>query len=122
MRRYSDDRNHSSLRAIIPEDPVGARCSLLGICLEDLFPIRPFEGSKFVRVERGMPQVGFKKPQAFPDGFEHVPLRGVVFNLPKVGIGLGCENQFVHRPLFGVLGKRPALNGSLLRKPDEDFL
>jgi hypothetical protein len=49
-------------------------------------------------------------------------LRGVVFNLPKVGIGLGCENQFVHRSLFGVLGKRSALNGSLLRKAGEDFL
>jgi len=92
MRYYGDDRNHSSLRAIIPEDPVGARCFLLSICLEDLFPVRPFEGSKFVRIQRGMPQVGFKKPQAFPDGFEDIPLRGVVSNLPKVGIGLGCEN------------------------------
>jgi hypothetical protein len=122
MRCYGDDRNHSSLRAIIPEDPVGARYFLLGICLEDLFPVRPFEGSKFVRVQRGMPQVGFKKPQAFPDGFEDIPLRGVVFNLPKVGVGLGCEDQFVHRSLFGVLGKRSALDGSLLRKPGEDFL
>mgnify|MGYP006903146453 CR=1 FL=1 len=122
MRCYGDDRNHSSLRAIIPEDPVGARCFLPGICLEDLFPVRPFEGSKFVRVQRGMPQVGFKKPQAFPDGFEDIPLRGVVFNLPKVGVGLGCEDQFVHRSLFGVLGKRSALDGSLLRKPGEDFL
>jgi hypothetical protein len=57
MRYYGDDRNHSSLRAIIPEDPPGTGCSLLGICLEDLFPIRPFEGSKFVRVQRGMPLV-----------------------------------------------------------------
>jgi len=122
MRCYGNDRNHSSLRAIIPEDPAGTRCSLLGICLEDFFPIRPFEGLKFVRVQRGMPQVGFKKPEAFPDGFEDIPLRGVVFNLPKVGIGLGCENQFVHRSLFGVLGKRSALDGSLLRKPGEDFL
>ncbi len=122
MRCYGDDRNHSSLRAIIPEGPVGARCFLLGICLEDLFPVRPFEGSKFVRVQRGMPQVGFKKPQAFPDGFEDIPWRGVVFNLPKVGVGLGCEDQFVHRSLFGVLGERSALDGSLLRKPGEDFL
>ena len=92
MRNYGDDRNHSSLRAVIPEDPVGARCFLLGICLEDLFSLRPFEGSKFVGVQRGMPQVGLKKPQASPDGFEDIPLRGVVFNLPKVGIGLGCGN------------------------------
>jgi hypothetical protein len=49
-------------------------------------------------------------------------LRGVVFNLPKVGVGLGCEDQFVHRSLFGVLGKRSPLDGSLLRKPGEDFL
>ena len=75
MRYYGDDRNHSSLRAIIPEDPVGARCFLLGICLEDLFPVRSFEGSKFVRVQRGMPQVGLKKPQAFPDGFEDISSR-----------------------------------------------
>ena len=53
MRCYGGDHNHSSLRAIIPEDPVGARCFLLGICLEDLFPVRPFEGSKFVRIQRG---------------------------------------------------------------------
>ena len=122
MRCYGNDRNHSSLRPIIPEDPVGARCFVLGICLEDLFPGRPFEGSKFVRVQRWMPRVGFKKPQAFPSGFENIPLRRVVFNLPKVGVGLGCEDQFVHRSLFGVLGKRSALDGSLLRKPGEDFL
>ena len=28
MRCYGDDRNHSALRAIIPEDPVGTRCFL----------------------------------------------------------------------------------------------
>ena len=92
MRYYGDDRNHSSPRAIIPEDPVDARCFLPGICLEDPLPVKPFEGSKFVRVQRRMPQVGLKKPQAFPDGFEDIPLRGVLFNLPKVGVGLGCEN------------------------------
>jgi hypothetical protein len=48
-------------------------------------------------------------------------LRGVIFNLPKVGVSLGCEDQLVHRFLFGVLGKRSALDGSLLRKPGEDF-
>jgi len=122
VRCYGDDRNHSSLRAIIPEDPVGAGCFLLGICLEDLFPVRPFEGSKFVRVQRGMPQVGFKKPQAFPDGFEDIFLRGNFFNCPKVVIGLRGEDQFVHRSLFGVLGKRSALDGALLRESGEDFL
>ena len=122
MRCYGDDRNHSSLRAIIPEDPVGARCFLLSICFENLFPFRPFEGSKFVCVQRGVPQVGFKKPKAFFDGFENISLRRVVFNLPKIGVGLGRENQFVHRSLFGVLGKRSALDRPLLRKPGEDFL
>ena len=122
MRRYGDDRNHSSLRAIIPEDPIGTRCFLLGVCFEDLFTIRPFEGSKFVGVQGGMSQVGFKKPQAFSDGFENIPWRRVVLNLPEVGVGLGCENQFMHGSLFGVLGKRSALDGSLLRKPGEDFL
>jgi len=122
MGCYGDDRNHSSLRAIIPEDPVGTRCFLLGICLDDLFPVRSFKGSKFVRVQRGMPQVGFKKPPTFPDGFENVPLRGVVFKLPEVRIGLGGENQFVHWSLFGVLAKRSPLDGSLLRKSGEDFL
>ena len=97
MRCYGDDRDHSSFRAIIQENPVGARGFLLGICFEDLFPIRTFEGSKSVRVQRGVPQVGFKKSQAFLDGFEDMPLRGIVFDLPKVGVGLGCENQFVHR-------------------------
>jgi len=122
MRCYGDDREHSSFRAIIPEDPVGARGFLLGICLEDLFPIRSFEGSKFVCVQRGMPQVGFKKPKAFPDGFKDISLRRVVFNFPKIGVGLGRENQLVHRSLFGVLGKRSALDRPLLRKPGEDFL
>jgi hypothetical protein len=115
MRCYGDDRNHSALRAIIPEDPVGTRCFLLGICLEDLFPIRSFEGSKFVRVQRGMPQVGFKKPKTFPDGFEDILLRRVVFNLPKIDVGLARENQFMHGSLFGVLGKRSAFDRSHLR-------
>jgi hypothetical protein len=49
-------------------------------------------------------------------------LRGILFNRPKVGIGLRGENQFVHRSLFGVLGKRSALDRALLRESDEDFL
>ena len=122
MRCYGDNRNQSSLGAIIPEDSVGARCFLLSICLEDLFPVRPFEGSKFVCVQRGVSQVGFKKPKAFPDGFEDISLRRIVFNLPKIGVGLGRENQFVHRSLFGVLGKRSALDRPFLRKPGEHFL
>ena len=122
MRCYSDDRDHSSLRTVIPEDPVGSWCFLLDIRLEDLFPVRPFERPKFVRLQRGMAQVGFKKPQAFPDGFKNIPLRGIVFNLPKVGVGLRRENQFVHRLLFSVPGERSALDGSLLRKPGQDFL
>ncbi len=50
MRCYGDDGNHSFSRAIIPEDPVGARCFLLSIGLENLFSVRPFEGSEFVRI------------------------------------------------------------------------
>ena len=115
MRCYGDDRNHSSIRAIVPEDSVSARCFLLGICLEDLFPVRPFEGLKLVCVQGGVSQVGFKKSKAFPDGFEDIFLRRVVFNLPKIGVGLGRENQFVHRSLFGVLAKRSALDRPLLR-------
>ena len=122
MRCYGDDRDHSSLMAVIPEDPVGSWCFLLDIRLEDLFPVRPFERPKFVRLQRRMAQVGFKEPQAFPDGFKKIPLRGIVFNLPKVGVGLGCENQLVHRLLFSVSGERSAINGSLLRKPGQDFL
>jgi len=122
MRCYSNDRDHSSLRAVIPEDPVGSWSFLLDIRLEDLFPVRPFERPKFVRLQRRMAKVGFKKPQAFPEGFKNIPLRVIFFNLSKVGVGLGCENQFVHRLLFSVLGERSALNGSLLRKPGQNFL
>ena len=115
MRCYRDDRNHSSLRSIIPENPVGTRCFLLCICFEDLFPIRPFEGSKFVGVQRRMTEVGFKKPKAFPDGLEDIPFRRVVFNLLKIDVGLARENQFMHGSLFGVLGKRSAFDRSRLR-------
>jgi len=51
MRNYLDNGNHSSLRAIIPENPAGTRGFLLGICFVDLFPMRAFERSKFVGVE-----------------------------------------------------------------------
>jgi len=122
MRCYGDDRDHSSLRAVIPEDPVSSRCFLLDIRLEDLFPVRPLERPKFVRLQRRMAEVGFKKPQAFPEGFKNIPLRGIVFNLPKVGVRLGGENELVHRLLFRVLRKRSAINGSLLRKPGQNFL
>jgi hypothetical protein len=121
MGCYGNDRNHSSPGAIIPKNPVGARCFLLDISFKDLLPVRAFEGSKFVRVQRWMPRSGFEKPQAFPDGFENILLRRVIFNLPKVGVGLWCEDQFVHRFLFGIFGKRSSLDGSLLRKPGEDF-
>jgi hypothetical protein len=50
---------------------------LLGICLEDLFPIGPFEGSKFVGVQRRMTEVGFMKPKTFPDGLEDMEKIGV---------------------------------------------
>ena len=122
MRCYGDDRDHSPLRAVIPEDPVGSWCCLLDIRFENLFPVRAFERPKFVRLQRRMAQVGFKEPQAFPDGFENIPLRGIVSNFPKVGVGLGCENQFMHLLLFGVPGERSATDGSLLRKPGQDFL
>ena len=95
MRCYGDDRNKSSLGAIIPEDPVGARCFLLGICLEDLFPVRPFERSKFVGVQRRMAGVGFKKPKTFPDSLEDILFRRVVFNLLKVSVGLGQFKVFI---------------------------
>jgi hypothetical protein len=49
MRCYGDDRDHSFLRAVIPEDPVSSRCFLLDIRLEHLFPVRPLERPKFVR-------------------------------------------------------------------------
>jgi len=121
MGCYGDDRDHSSLRAVIPKDPVGSWCFLLDISFKDLFPVRPLERPKFVRLQRGMAQVGFKKPQAFPDGFKNIPLRGIVFNLPKICVGLGCENQLVHGLLFSAFGERSALDGSLLRKPRQDF-
>jgi len=54
MRCYSHDRNHSSLRAVIPEDSVGSWSFLLDIRLEDLFPVRSFERPKFVRLQRRM--------------------------------------------------------------------
>jgi len=122
MRCYGNDRDYSSLRAIIPEDTVGSWCFLLDIPLEDLFPVRPLEGPKFVRLQRRMAQVGFKKAEAFPDGFKNIPLRGIVFNLLKVGVGLVRENQFVHRVLFSVPGERSSLHGSFLRKPGQNFL
>ncbi len=121
MRCYGGDSNHSPLRTVIPENPVGARCFLLGIGLENLFSVRPFEGSKFVCVEGRMSEVSFEKPQAFSDGFKGIFLSGIVLNLPKICVGLGCENQFVHGLLFSTLGERSAFDGSLLRKPGQDF-
>ncbi len=91
MGYYGDDRDHSFPRAIIPEDPAGARCFLLGVGFEDFFTVWPLKGSKFVRVQRGMPQVGLKQSEAFPDGFKDIPLRGVVLKLAKVSIGLGTS-------------------------------
>ena len=115
VRCYRDDRNHSSLRSIIQENPAGTRCFLLGVCPEDFSPIGPFEGSKFVGVQRRMTEVGFKKPKTFPDGLEDIFFRRVVFNLPKVSVGLGRENQFMHWSLFDILGKGSAFNRSHLR-------
>jgi hypothetical protein len=122
MRCYGDDRDHSSLRAVIPEDPISSGCFLLDIRFEDLFPVRPLERSKFVRLQRRMAEVGFKKPQAFPNGFKDIRLGAIVFNLPKVGVRLRGENELVHRLLFGVPRKRSAINGSLLGKPGQNFL
>jgi hypothetical protein len=49
-------------------------------------------------------------------------LRGITLNLPKICVGLGCENQFVHGLLFSTPGERSAFDGSLLRKPGQDSL
>jgi len=57
MRCYRDDRNHFSLRSIIPEN------------LEDIL------------------------------------FRRVVFNLPKVSVGLGRENQLMHGHYLPYLAK-----------------
>jgi len=50
MRCYGDDRDHSPLRAVIPKDPIGSWCFMLDIRLENLFPVRPLERSKFMRL------------------------------------------------------------------------
>ena len=121
MRCYGDDRDHSPLRAVIPEDPVGSWCVLLDIRLEDLFPVRAFERAKFMCVQRGMAQVGFEKPQAFSDDFKDIFFRGIILNLPKICVGLGGENQFMHRMLLSMPGERSAFDRSLLRKPGQDF-
>jgi hypothetical protein len=62
MGCYGDDRDHSSLRAVIPKDPVGSWGFLLGISFKDLLPFRPFERAKFMCVQRRMAEVGFEKP------------------------------------------------------------
>jgi len=41
MRGNGDDGEHASGRAVIPENTVGCRRILLGICLEHLFARRP---------------------------------------------------------------------------------
>jgi hypothetical protein len=69
-----------------------------------------------------MSRVGFKKPKAFPDGFEVISFGRVFFNLSKVGVCLRRENQLGHWSLFGVLSKRPALDRPFLRKSGEHFL
>jgi len=122
MGCYGDDRDHSSLRAVIRKDPVGSWCFLLDINFKDLFPVRPFERTKFMCVQRRMAEVGFEKPQTFSEGFKGIFLSGIVLNLPKICVGLGCENQLVHGLLFRAFGERTALDGSLLRKPGQDFL
>jgi len=122
MRRYRDNRNHSSIRSIIPENPVSTRCFLLGICLEDLFPLRPFERSKFAGVQRRMAEVGFKKPKTFPDGLEDSLFRRVVFNLSKVSVGLGRENQFMHGHYLTYLEKDPRLTDPIWDSPVRTFL
>lgn len=116
------DRNQSSLGAVIPKNPIGARCFLLDIGLKNLFSVRPVERAKFVCVQRGMTQVGFEKPQAFSYGFKSIFLREIFLDLLKVCVSLGCENQFVHRLLFSMPGERSAFDGSLLREPSQDFL
>ena len=121
MRCYGDDRNHSSSGAIIPENPVSARCFLMDISFKDLFPVGAFERAKFMCVQRGMAQVGFEKPQAFSDDFKGIFFRGIILNLPKICVGLGGENQFVHGILFSMPGERSAFDGSLLRKAGQDF-
>ena len=56
-----------------------------------------------------MPEIRFEKTQAFPYGFENIPFRGILFNLPKIGVGLGCENELVHRCYLACLAKDPRL-------------
>jgi hypothetical protein len=121
VRYYCDDCDHSSLWAIISKDSVGSWCFLLDISFKDLFSVRPFERMKFMCVQGRMAKVGLEKPQAFSDGFDNIPLRGILFDLSKIGVGLGCENQFVHELLFSPFGERSALDGSLLRKPRQHF-
>ena len=109
MGCYGDDRNHSSLGAIIPKNSVGARRLLLNIGLKDLFSVRSFQRAKFVCVQRGMARVALKKPQTFSDSLKDISSRGISLDLPKVCIGLGCENQLVHRRYLACLEKDPRL-------------
>jgi len=109
MRCYGDDRDRSLVRAVIPEDPVGSWSFLLDIRLEDLFPVRAFERPKFVRLQRRMAQVGFKKSQAFPEGFKNIPLRGIVFNLRRSASAWGVKISSCIGCYLACLAKDPRL-------------
>jgi hypothetical protein len=81
---YSNNRNLFPVRAVIPKYSISKRRFLLGISFKNLFSIWPFEGSKFVGVQRRMPEVGLHKSKCSSYGLQNIPFTGIIFDLMKV--------------------------------------
>jgi hypothetical protein len=75
---------HTLLGSIIPKNSISSWRILLDRGLDNFFSGGSPEGTEFVRVQRRVPQIGFKEPQAFLNRLQSFFLGRVVFKLSEV--------------------------------------
>jgi len=74
-------------RTVVPEDPIGGGCTLLGIRLKNLLPVGSFQTDIFMGLEAGMPGIHRQELDGLSDSLVMFALGGIFF---KQIIGFAC--------------------------------
>ena len=79
MRGNGKNGDYAFGRTIIPEDSIGGGCTLLCICLKNLFSVRAFQTHIFMSLEAIMPRIHCQELEGLFDSLVTFPLGGSAF-------------------------------------------
>ena len=84
VRDDCKDRDPSVARTVPPQDTICGRSLILGVGLEDLFPVRTYFVLVLMGSQTGMPRIVFEVTEGLPHGLQTLckaPIRSESFEL-----------------------------------------